>query len=127
MGQADGAEQVGGDRRLRHVEVDPVLRHHDAGIEQHRIEGREIRQQLLREGRDRRRVGHVQRHRRHAGMVRDHGIEGVAPPPGDDDLIAGLVKFMRQRRADARTAAGDEDGIACGLHGSLLSIGLTLM
>ena len=37
---------------------------------------------------------------------------------GDDDLVALLVEGFGEAAADAGTAAGDEDGVSCGVHAS---------
>jgi hypothetical protein len=50
-------------------------------------------------------------------MVRRNRVQRGLPPSGDDDLIAGRMEFMRQGRADARSAAGDENGVGLTLHG----------
>jgi hypothetical protein len=47
-----------------------------------------------------------------------YGARGRA----DDDLVAAIVERLSERTADAAGPAGDEDCVACSLHGSCLSV-----
>src|SRR3546814_9933553 len=66
---------------------------------------------------DRARTADVERHRRHVLAPRDRAIERFLPPAGDDHRVAEIVETLRERFADARSAAGDEDGVAGLFHG----------
>ena len=61
-------------------------------------------------------IGHVELHRRHVLATGDGFLERVEPSAGHDDGVAPVVEPMGERLADARTATGDQDGVAVDLH-----------
>ncbi len=116
-----GPEQVGGDGGLgvgggvvrRGKDFGP----HDARIVDDGVEGREIGDKLRGEGFDALGVLDVEDGGGHAGVGGDGLIEHGLAPAGDDDFVAESVERLGEGAADARTAAGDEDGISSGFHG----------
>src|SRR3546814_19872161 len=81
------------------------------------IEVRMLRDDVFCDGRDGIGIGDVERHRRHVWPSRDRGFELGRFAAGDDDGVARLVPAIREREADARAAAGEEDGVAAGFTG----------
>ena len=55
-----------------------------------------------------------------AGVLRGDPVQQLGAPSADDDGAAGGLQAEGQAEADARGAAGDEDGAACGVHGPTL-------
>src|SRR4051794_9320786 len=52
----------------------------------------------------------------HARVGGDNLIEFGAPAAGNDHLVAALVERLGEPSSDSRSAAGDEDGVACEFH-----------
>src|SRR3546814_21159855 len=75
-----------------------------------------LRDNVFREGRDGIGIGDVERHCRHVRPPGDRGFQLGGVAASDDDMVARVVPALREREADARAAAGDEDGVAAGLH-----------
>src|SRR3546814_8903130 len=119
VGKPVRAEDVGDDGRLGVREVALralILGAHVTGIVDKDVEVRMLRENVFREGRDGIGIGDVERHRRHVRPPDDRGFQLGGVAAGDDDLVARVVPALREREADARAAAGDEDGVAAGLH-----------
>ena len=53
------------------------------------------------------------------GLAAVVSSSALLAPPGDDDLVAQLVELFGQAAANARAAAGDENGVAGEIHGEL--------
>ena len=50
------------------------------------------------------------------GLAAVGGVEIRLAASGDDDLVAELVELLGDAEADARAAAGDEDGVSGEIH-----------
>jgi hypothetical protein len=62
----------------------------------------------------------VQRNGFHAGIGGGGFLQSLLAAARDDHLVAERLKSLRQAPADARAAAGDQNGIASGIHGECL-------
>ena len=92
---------------------------HDAGVVDDGVEGGEVGDELGGEGADAGGVFDVEHGRRHAGIGGDCFIEHLFAAAGDDDVIAEFVERLGETAADTGAAAGDEDGVASGVHGDV--------
>jgi hypothetical protein len=114
-------EQVGGDEGFGVGEVgllgEELFRAHDAGVVDEHVEGGEIGCCLGGKGADGGGVFDVEVERLHAGVGGSGRVERLPAASGDDDLVAEGVKRFSQSAANAGAAAGDEDGVAGGIHG----------
>jgi hypothetical protein len=117
---ADRPDQIGGHGIGHELVVDAAtspIGQHDAGIVDQDVETGMLGDQLRRHGIDARRIGDVEFDRLHAGIGGDHFVQIGATASGDDHLVAELVEGLGEPASNARTAAGDEDGVACEFHG----------
>ncbi len=69
-------------------------------------------------------VADVDRHGAEA-VFSSEALEHVGAAPADDHGVAGLLQAQCEGEADARRAAGDEDGVAGDVHGVILSMTVT--
>ena len=117
-GEADGAEQVGGDDGFGVGEVRgfEVFGAHDARVLDDDVQGRVVLLHLCREVADAGGVFDIERGGLHAGVRRRRLVEDALAAAGDDDLIAEGVKGFGESATDARAAAGDQDGVAGDIH-----------
>ena len=123
-GEADGAEEVGGDDGLGVGGVgfvEEVFGAHDAGVVDDDVEGGEVRGEFLRDGADAGCVLDVEGYGSHAWVSGDGFVEDLFAASGDDDFVAEFVEGFSESAADAGAAAGDEDGVAGGFHGRSFS------
>jgi hypothetical protein len=124
-GEADGAEEVGGDGGIGIGDVsglgEEVFGAHDAGVVDDDVERGEVCYEFLGEGADAGGVFDVEDRGGHAGVGGDGFVENLFAAACDDDFVAELVEGLREAAADAGTAAGDEDGVAGGFHGGSIS------
>ena len=120
VGQPDRAKQIGGNRGLGIGQVAPRVERfkpHDPGIVDDHVERGECGQHILDKSLDRDRVVDIEHHRVHVGPSGDRRVQRLDPTPGDDYGVAQIVQPLGQRGTDAAAAAGDENGVAVGLHG----------
>ena len=61
-------------------------------------------------------MSHVEHLDGHARMSRGRLVQGLPAPARDDDVVACGVKRFGQASADTRTAARDQDRVACRDH-----------
>src|SRR5690606_7527904 len=97
-----------------------VLIPHDARVVDQDVEVRVLDGDPLRERRYRIRGGDVELDCVHAASSRDGLFKGPEATSRHDDRVAEIVETSGELAADARASAGDEDGVACRLHGWLL-------
>ena len=122
-GEADGAEEVGGDGcfgvgqglvgRLR----EEVFGAHDAGVVDDDVEGWVGGGEFGGYGADVGRVFDVEGDGGHAGVGGGGVVEDGLAAAGDDDFVAEGVEGFGEGAADAGAAAGDEDGVSGDVHG----------
>ena len=124
-GEADGAEEVGGDGGLGVGDVsglrEKVFGAHDAGVVDDDVEGGEVGGQFLSEGADAGCVFDVEDRGGHAGVCGDGFVKDFFAAAGDDDFVAEFVEGLGETAADTGAAAGDEDGVAGDFHGGSFS------
>ena len=117
--QPDRPEQIGGDRRLGIVEpaggIDRLIAH-DACVVDQNVEPGEIGDQPPGESGDASRIVRIEGDRVHVGPPRDRAVQRLLAASGDDDGIAQIVEALGDRLADARSAAGDQDGVSADVH-----------
>jgi DNA-binding HxlR family transcriptional regulator len=119
-GEADGAEEVGSDDGLGVGGVrglEDVFGAHDAGVVDDDVKRGVVGGELLGEGADAGGVFDVEDGGGHAGVGCDGLVEDLLAAAGDDDLVAEFMEGLCDAAADARAAAGDEDGVSGGFHG----------
>src|SRR5690606_32648007 len=97
--------------------ADALIAHDPGGVDQH-VDVRVFGEDAPDEVRDTIGAVDVDRHRRHVRATGAGLFERVTAAPCDDDLVAQVVKAVGERLADARSAAGDEDGVASEFHGA---------
>src|ERR1044071_6120655 len=88
-----------------------ILRNADASIVHDHVELREIALQSRHKGSDLRRICDIALHRVEHRMLRFHRIEPRLAATGNDHFVAQLEEFERERQANARGAASDEDSV----------------
>src|SRR5205823_6462327 len=93
-----------------------VFHLHDAGVIDQDVEGRILPGNLACESLQLSRVLHIQCRRPHTRVGCGYEIEHSLATAGNDHLISELVKGFGQCAPDARTAASDENSVACHLH-----------
>jgi hypothetical protein len=123
-GEADGTEEVGGDRGLCVADLGglgEVFGAHDAGVVDDDVEGGEVGGEFLGEGADAGAVFDVKDRGGHAGVGGDGFVEDLLAAAGNDDFVAEVVECLGEAAADTGAAAGDEDGVAGGFHGGSFS------
>jgi hypothetical protein len=123
-GEADRAEEIGGDDGLGVGGVglvEEVFGTHDAGVVNDDVEGGEVRGEFLREGADACGVLDVEDCGGNAWVGGGGFVEDLFAASGDDNFVAEFVEGFREPAADAGAAAGDEDGVAGGFHGRSFS------
>ena len=120
-GEADGAEEVGGDGGFGVAEVpglgEDVFGAHDAGVEDDGVESGEVGDELCGEGADAGGVFDVEDGGGHAGVGGGGLVEELFAAASDDDFVAELVEGLCEAAADTGAAAGDEDRVSGGFHG----------
>ena len=122
--EADRAEKIRGDDGLGVGGVgfvEEVFGEHDARVVNDDVEGREVGDEFLAEVADGSRVFDVEIRRGQARIGFGGLIEDLLTTAGDDDFVAELVEGLGESAADARAAAGDEDGVAGDVHGGPVS------
>ncbi len=96
---------------------------HDAGVVDDYVEGGVVGGDLLGEGGDVGGVFDVEDGGGHAGVGGGGFVEDGLAAAGDDYFVAEGLEGLCEGAAYAGASAGDEDGVAGDLHGSLDACG----
>lgn len=123
-GEADGAEEVGGDGGLGVGEgcglicglSEQVFGAHDAGVVDDGVEGGVIGGELSGDFADVGGVFDVEDDGGHAGVGGGGLAEDLFAAAGDDHFVSELVEGFCEGAADSGAAAGDEDCVSSDVH-----------
>ena len=119
-GEADGAEEVGGDDGFGVGDaaggVEEVFGAHDAGVVDDYVEGGVVLRQLRGYFADVGGVFDVELDGADAWICGGGLVEDLLPAAGDDDFVAEFVEGFCEAAADSGAAAGDENSVSGGFH-----------
>ena len=119
-GEADGAEEIGGDGGLGVDKIglldEEIFGAHDAGVVDEHVERGKTRGGLGSEGANGCCILNVELHGLHAGVCGGGGLKRSWAPAGDDDLVAKGMKCLCETPTDAGAAASNENSISGDLH-----------